>query len=129
MRHWTARVGVAFVAIAALALWTVGCDNSSSTTPATSPRADEQAAHDHEGHEHNHEHDAAAIAENLAKLPDEDRAAAEEQKDCPVTDEPLGSMGVPRKVTVEGRDVFLCCEGCEEELKANPEKYLAKLPE
>ncbi len=129
MRHWTARVGFALVAIGALTIWSVGCDSSSSTTSATSSQANGQAVHEHEGHEHNHEHDAAAIAENLAKLPDEDRAAAEKQKLCPVTDEPLGSMGVPRKVTVEGRDVFLCCEGCEEEIKANPEKYLAKLPE
>jgi len=32
-------------------------------------------------------------------------------------------MGTPVKVSVEGCDVFLC----EQELKANPEKYLAKL--
>jgi hypothetical protein len=49
-----------------------------------------------------------------AKLPPEDRAIAEKQKVCPVTDAPLRSMGVPDKVTLKGKTVFLCCEGCEE---------------
>ena len=35
------------------------------------------------------------------------------QKVCPVTDEPLGSMGRPVKVMVEGRPLFLCCKACE----------------
>ena len=57
----------------------------------------------------------------------ERRTAALAQKVCPVSDEPLGSMGTPPKVTIDGQDVFLCCEGCEEELKSNPDEYLAKL--
>ena len=65
----------------------------------------------------------------LAKLSPEDRALAEKQKTCPVTDEPLGSMGTPIKVTVEGREVFLCCKGCEDEIKSNFAKYKEKLPE
>lgn len=63
----------------------------------------------------------------LAKLPPEDRKLAETQRVCPVSNEPLGSMGVPVKVTVKDRVVFLCCGGCEEELKKNADKYLAKL--
>jgi membrane fusion protein, copper/silver efflux system len=51
------------------------------------------------------------------------------QKVCPVTGEPLGSMGPPVRVTVEGRVIFLCCKGCEPELRRNPRKYLAKVPE
>ncbi len=69
------------------------------------------------------------IASAMAELSAEDRAAAEKQKTCPVGGEPLGSMGAPFKVAVEGRDVFLCCEGCKEALLENPEKYLAKLAE
>ncbi|NUQ62164.1 MAG: hypothetical protein HUU20_06735 [Pirellulales bacterium] len=69
------------------------------------------------------------VRQALAKLSAEDRAIAEKQKVCPVSGEPLGSMGTPYKVTVKGRDVFLCCDGCEEEIKAHPDKYLAKLPE
>ncbi len=63
----------------------------------------------------------------LSELSDADRSAALAQKVCPVTDKPLGSMGKPPKVTVEGQDVFLCCDGCEEELNSEPAKYLAKL--
>ena len=63
----------------------------------------------------------------MAKLPPEDRALAEKQKVCPVTDAPLGSMGIPIKVTVKGRTVFLCCGGCQGKLNKNADKYLAKL--
>lgn len=69
----------------------------------------------------------ADVIEALSKLSDADRTAALKQKVCPVADNLLGSMGAPPKVTVEGREVFLCCESCEEELKNNPAKYLAKL--
>jgi membrane fusion protein, copper/silver efflux system len=67
------------------------------------------------------------VSAELAKLPPEEQALAKKQKVCPVTDAPLGSMGVPVKVSLKGRTVFLCCEGCEEELKKNADKYLAKL--
>lgn len=67
------------------------------------------------------------VAEDLAKLPPQDRTLAEKQKICPVTDTPLGSMGVPVKVNVKGQTVFLCCAGCEGKLQKNPDKYLAKL--
>lgn len=49
------------------------------------------------------------------------------QKICPVTDEELGSMGAPVKVVVDGKTVFICCKGCEKELRANPKKYLTKI--
>ncbi len=66
----------------------------------------------------------------LASLSQEDRAlAAAQQGLCPVSGEPLGSMGPPVKVTVEGRDAFVCCEGCIDELKNNFAKYKEKLPE
>ncbi len=64
----------------------------------------------------------------FSKLSPEDRALAEQQGVCPVTDMPLGSMGTPIKVTVNGRPVFICCEGCRESLLAEPAKHLAKLP-
>jgi YHS domain-containing protein len=63
----------------------------------------------------------------FAALSDADRAVALAQKICPVSDQELGGMGTPIKVTVKGRDVFLCCEGCREKLEANPDEYLAKL--
>jgi hypothetical protein len=67
------------------------------------------------------------IKASLALLSTEDRALAEKQKICPVSGEPLGTMGAPKKINVAGRDVFICCPGCEEDLTSQPDKYLAKL--
>jgi Cu(I)/Ag(I) efflux system membrane fusion protein len=58
----------------------------------------------------------------------DDGQLAAKQKICPVTDEPLDSMGGPVRVEVAGRVVFICCKGCEAALRKNPAKYLAKLP-
>ena len=71
--------------------------------------------------------DAAKIKANLASLSTEDRALAEKQKICPVSGEPLGGMGTPKKLHVAGQDVFICCAGCEKEVTSEPEKYLAKV--
>jgi hypothetical protein len=68
------------------------------------------------------------IQKALASLSSEDRALAAKQRVCPVTEESLGAMGTPVKVRVLGRDVLLCCAGCEEELRAKANEYLAKLP-
>ncbi len=69
----------------------------------------------------------AKIAAELAKLSDDDRKAAVAQRICPVSDERLGSMPGVTKVTVEGREVFICCEGCKGDLEADPAKFMAKL--
>lgn len=47
----------------------------------------------------------------------EDRAAAEKQQVCPVTKMKLGSMGAPVRVLVDGRAVYLCCEGCRSQVE------------
>lgn len=70
----------------------------------------------------------ARIEAELAKLSAADQAAARAQKICPVSGEPLGSMAGLTKVSLEGgREVFVCCGGCIETLKAEPAQYLAKL--
>lgn len=71
--------------------------------------------------------EAAKIKANFASLSASDRTLAEKQKICPVSGEPLGEMGPPKKVTVAGHDVFICCGSCEEPLKNEPDKYLAKV--
>ena len=71
--------------------------------------------------------EAEKIEAAIAQLPQEDQEAARQQKICPVSGEPLGSMGTPQKVEVNGQTVFICCSGCEEPLKEDPDKYLAKL--
>ncbi|MEZ6096111.1 MAG: efflux RND transporter periplasmic adaptor subunit [Pirellulaceae bacterium] len=54
-----------------------------------------------------------------------DRQLAEAQVICPVTEVRLGSMGMgtPIKLEIDGRTVFICCEGCRDSWVADPEKY------
>jgi hypothetical protein len=58
----------------------------------------------------------------------EDEKLIARQRLCPVTDEPLGSMGAPVKLVVDGRVVYICCKACEKELRSDARKYLAKVP-
>ena len=114
----------------------------SAMTESESPMAHEgHADHgdhgdhgDHSGHAEEHageqggaKSDMEKMKEGLAKLSEADRASAEKQHVCPVSGQMLGTMGAPVKVNVKGRDVWLCCSGCESQLRADPDKYLAKL--
>jgi YHS domain-containing protein len=113
-----------------LSLAVAGCyrhaANHQNHSPVTASPANEQPA----APEGQQETEAGAAAETpggLAELSVEDRELATKQRVCPVSGELLGAMGKPFKTTVKGRTVFLCCEGCEKELKDNADKYLAKL--
>ena len=67
-----------------------------------------------------------AITAALAKLSPEDRQLAEAQRYCAVlTENPLGSMGTPFKLDVNGEPVFLCCAGCKSKALRDPEATLA----
>jgi RND family efflux transporter MFP subunit len=68
-----------------------------------------------------------AAKKNIAKLPPEDQAAALAQKYCPITGALLGSMGVPVKIILKRQTVFLCCPGCVDEAKKDPEATLKKV--
>ena len=70
-----------------------------------------------------------AIAANLAKLSAEDKKLAEAQKTCPTSGEPLGSMGVPRKLTLKGETVFVCCASCVKGAEKDPDATLKKVAE
>jgi YHS domain-containing protein len=48
-------------------------------------------------------------------------------KKCPVSDEALGEMGKPVKVTHEGTDVYLCCKACIKDFNKEPAKYVEKV--
>lgn len=65
--------------------------------------------------------------ENLNQLPEADRKAAKTQVKCPISGENLGSMGVPVKITLRDRTVFLCCKGCVGKAKRSPDEALKKL--
>jgi hypothetical protein len=92
-----------------------GCDNTKST-----PRAEPNPAASGED---------AKIKASLDKLSPEDRGLAQAQKRCPVTDQLLGSMGVPIKLMVNGQPVFVCCQACPKEALKDPDKTLQKVTE
>lgn len=106
-----------------------GCGEKKQSEPPAAPAKTQPADHAaHQQGEHaGHTRPSPEVEKAMAQLPPEDRAAAEKQRICPVSGAPLGSMGKPYKVQVKGRDVFLCCQGCEEAIKNYPDKYLAKL--
>ena len=66
----------------------------------------------------------------LAKLPMEERMAAEAQKYCAINTKGfLGSMGAPIKLMLDGKAVYLCCDGCTAKAQANPAAALARVEE
>lgn len=121
MTKYKSCVAVAFAAL--LAFGITGCsDYGAESSPETSPPSGtsegesdaEPAAGDNE-------------TAGLQELSAEDRESAMAQKICPVSEEPLGSMGAPKTVDVDGREVWICCDGCRDKLLNEPEKYLANL--
>ncbi len=70
--------------------------------------------------------DAEMIAA-IHQLPADIQTVALEQVICPVTDAKLGSMGVPIKVMIHGKPIFMCCEGCRESLLEDPETNIQKI--
>ena len=113
LRNLICLVAVTFVGAPVFA----GCWSQNVSQPATGPTssADWETGLDKD------------VVTALSQLSADDRTAALAQKVCPVSDEPLGSMGKPPKLTVEGQEVFLCCDGCEDRLRKEPATYLAKL--
>ena len=72
----------------------------------------------------------AEVVAERGKLSAEDQALVEAQQWCVVnTDELLGSMGPPLKLTIKGQPVFICCGGCKKKAESDPDKTLAKLEE
>lgn len=63
---------------------------------------------------------------SMTDEPVEAVAAAIEQTTCPVMGSPIN-----KALFVEYKDkkVYFCCPGCEEKFNAEPEKYVAKLPQ
>jgi len=53
-------------------------------------------------------------------------AAATEQTICPVME---GAIDKNIFVEYQGKKVYFCCAGCKDKFEAEPEKYLAKLPQ
>jgi hypothetical protein len=94
----------------------------------TFPAASSLAADKHAGH---------GAAEKKATTPADAEIIAKARasyplKTCLVSDEPLGSMGeaagyVYRAAGQPDRVIFVCCEGCIDDFKAEPAKFLKKI--
>ena len=71
----------------------------------------------HEGHDH------AAMAEEA----ENQVVAAVEQKTCPI----MEGNPIDKQYFTEykGKKVYFCCPGCDKKFNANPEQYIAKLPQ
>jgi YHS domain-containing protein len=128
--------GPAFALALSASAFMTGCGGETTTTdepaaPSAAPAGEEEAAGDA---------DAAATdggaatdgltadqVEAFASLSPAEREAVIAQKICPVTEEPLGSMGPPLPVEIDGKTYYVCCEGCVDGLKEDPEKHLATI--
>jgi len=65
-------------------------------------------------------HEVATVPASLQQRIAE---AVARQKICPVSGKPLGSMGDPVAVMLNGQPLYLCCAGCKNAVKAEPKKY------
>ena len=125
----------------AAGLFLAGCGGSDGTPTTETPAPSASTAEtDHGEHSDDGDHaehgdhakhggdDAMAkMKAGLAKLSDEDRASAEKQHMCPVSDQMLGTMGAPIKLTLNDQDVWICCDGCRKKAEADPDAILAKV--
>ena len=68
-----------------------------------------------------------AFAAHFQRKPTLEQVAISQQRICPVSGKPLGSMGKAVKVRLGNQDVYVCCAGCTQALKTDPEVHLAKL--
>jgi YHS domain-containing protein len=125
------RFGWTTLALIAL----VGCEagTTSTPTPSTPPVIKPLPVDPPKTEEPKKETDATKLSDEeiaeIKKLPAEDQKIALAQMVCPVSGDHLGeaNMGAPIKQVVDGKTFFLCCAGCEKEVKADPKGVLAKL--
>jgi hypothetical protein len=100
-------IGQSGLGIAAVALTLAGCSPGDSEQNVPDPQQPQ--------------------AQSDPKTPAAATPAAYPLDTCVVSGQKLGSMGDPTVVKIEGRDVQICCSHCEEDLRKEPQKYLAKL--
>jgi len=114
MRIRNLAVILAF-AILAVLVTLVGCKKKEEPAAPTQAPAMEEAK------------EAATATAEEAKKTAETAAASVEQTMCPVMD----GMKIDKNVFVEykGKKVYFCCADCKAKFEADPEKYVANLPQ
>ena len=113
MQIWTMVFVVSALTVGLLVL--NGCKKSENPQSSTS-----QEMQGHEGHEH-----MAMEAKPAAQTAEETETI--EQKTCPV----MVGNPIDKNVFVEykGKKVYFCCPDCKAKFNADPEKYIARLPQ
>lgn len=105
------RISLVIVVLLAGLLLFNGCKKSEPTSTETSTMTMTMEGHDH-----------AAMAEKEAV----EVVAGAEQKTCPVMG---GAINKALFTEYKGKKVYFCCDGCKEKFEAEPEAYIAKLPQ
>ena len=108
------KINAIFIVTSLLLVGLIVLNGCKKSEPAPSETATETVQH--EGHE------------QMAKMEEsaEAVAAAIEQTTCPIMDSPINKALFTE---YEGKKVYFCCPGCKERFEAEPEKYIAKLPQ
>ena len=63
-------------------------------------------------------HEQSACSEKILEI---------KNTNCPVSGRTIGSMGKGATYTYKGKTYQLCCSGCIDQFKADPEKYIQKI--
>ena len=108
------KINAIFIVTSLLLVGLIMLNGCKKSEPAPSETATETVQH--EGHE------------QMAKMEEsaEAVAAAIEQTTCPIMDSPINKALFTE---YKGKKVYFCCPGCKERFEAEPEKYIAKLPQ
>ena len=73
-----------------------------------------------------HEAMSMPMKQEATPAPAQQATQVAEQTTCPVMG---GAINKAIFVEYQGKKVYFCCNGCPDVFKANPEKYIAKLPQ
>ena len=111
-----------------LVAWSIGCSQQHGSTALSSASCCQQPGkHSCCSQEATQSPQGGQTRVVLAALGEGDKTGIAEQKVCPVSGAQLGSMGDPIKAMVDGKPVYLCCQGCVAKVNNDPETYLAKV--
>jgi YHS domain-containing protein len=113
MKSTSITIGTMLVVAAVLSVGLLALNGCKKSEPAPS----ETSSNTMQGMQ---EH-ATMTAEEAAKA-----AAAGEQTTCPITCNPIAKDVF---VEYQGKKVYFCCPDCKGKFNAEPEKYIAKLPQ
>jgi len=109
--------GVALAALTVLVFF-AGCEKQQPTAQQPIQRVEQTPVQ---------QHVPATQAKTATATADQVKTVAEmEQTTCPVMG---GAINKALFVEYQGKKVYFCCGGCPDAFKADPQKYIAKLPQ